>query len=87
MVFYFIFLRTKGFYLILIRKSQNISKALNLVFINISMVNKKAIQKLNLKTISTNILKSVMKLLQTHILVVFLIICQLFSFNNLRNLA
>lgn len=72
---------------IIIRESQNISIALNLVFINISMVNKKAIQKLNLKTISTNILKSVMKLLQTHILVVVLIICQLFSFNNLQNLA
>lgn len=64
MVFYFID--------ILIRKSQNISVALNLVFINVSMVNKKAIQKLNIKTITANILQSVMKLLQTHILVVFL---------------
>lgn len=64
MVFYFID--------ILIRKSQNISVALNLVFINVSMVNKKAIQKLNIKPIRPNILQSVMKLLQTHILVVFL---------------
>lgn len=56
---------------ILIRKSQNISIALNLVFINISRVNKRAIQKLNVKTIITNILKSVKKLLQTLTLVFF----------------